>query len=104
MLIARGLAVARLRVSILRYLLDLDPVGLSGILAHAVRGSDRRETCPAFPKYALTVGSHALGDLKSAQKIVDWRADTHCTVHRWNCSRSSGSTNSSSSFPPSTTS
>lgn len=49
MLIARGLAVARLRVSILRYLLDLDPVGLSGILAHAVRGSDRRATCPAFP-------------------------------------------------------
>merc|ERR1711939_480646 len=35
----RGLAVARLRVSILRCLLGLDPVGLSGILAHAVRGS-----------------------------------------------------------------
>ena len=45
----RGLAVARLRVSILRCLLGLDPVGLSGILAHAVRGSDRRATCPAFP-------------------------------------------------------
>ena len=49
MLIARGLAVARLRVSILRCRLDLDPVGLSGILAHAVRGSDRGATCPAFP-------------------------------------------------------
>ena len=50
LVVARGLAVARLRVSILRHLLDLDPVGLSGILAHAVRGSDRRATCPAFPK------------------------------------------------------
>ena len=69
LVVARGLAVARLRVSILRHLLDLDPVGLSGILAHAVRGSDREETCPAFPKDALTVGSVAQATSSPLKKL-----------------------------------